>query len=682
MRIAVRKGMTGAPRILRRILSGHLPGFERGAAHDNPDTPLGRQVRIYREVRTILLVLLATFLSTLLRMWIGKKFGLTPTYITFLPVVLYSATWGGTAAGLWATFFSILAGEWLYRHGSSFGVSGPPNRALMAIFLVMSGGISVVAGSIRSYAGRARRQEEEALRAQERYLDENRSLNEMTMRLAAIVESSTDAIIGKDPRGTITSWNHGAEKIFGYKAEEMIGQSVKRLLPPGNEGEEDEILAEIQQGRAVERPNAIRVTKDGRCIHTFLSVSPLLNGSGEVIGAAKIARDITATLDMERQLRQSQKMDAIGKLTGGVAHDFNNLLGIVIGSLDLLKDKVENDTEAHASWKLAMGAALRGADLTKRLLGFSSVEQLTATRIELSVSIRNIMELARQLLGPEIKVVLNMGEVPTVMVDAGGLEAALLNLAINARDAMPLGGDLSVVTCVRTLDSSLSKQLHTSMKEGSYVCISVSDSGTGMSQEVLDRAFEPFFTTKPRGRGTGLGLSMVYGFARQSQGAVHIHSELAHGTTVTIYLPFAEQPSRQEPLTECGPEEEVKRVGATVLLVDDEAGLVEIATRYLQQLGYTTLTANDGPSALRLLESTEAVDVLVTDVVMGGGMDGMELAEQVHAARPAIRIIYSSGFPADALSNRKLPLDNSHVLQKPYRLAELAEVIQRSCMDS
>ncbi len=678
MFIAIHDRMTAAHRVVGRVLSGQLPGVD----HPYHQDATRRRSAVYLEVRKVLLVLLVTFVSTLLRIWIGRKLGLTPTYMTFLPVVLYSATWGGTTAGLWATLFSTLAGEWLHRHAAAYGVNETANRVVMILFIVMSTGISVVAGSIRSYAFRSRVQGEEARRAQALYLDENRHLNETSTRLAAIVESSTDAIIGTDPQGIVTSWNRGAEKIFGYTAAEMIGESVKWLLPPGHEQEEEEILAEVRQGQAVERPNAIGVTKEGRLTHTHLSISPLLNGSGEVIGAAKIARDITATLDLERQLRQSQKMDAIGQLTGGVAHDFNNLLGIVIGSLDLLKDKVAEDTEAHSSWKMAMGAAVRGADLTRRLLAFSSVEQLTATRIQLNASIRNIMELAGQLLGPEIKVSLNLAElIPSVMVDAGGLEAAILNLAINARDAMPHGGNLSVSTYVRTMDAAVSKQMHSALKAGSHVCISVSDSGSGMSQEVLDRAFEPFFTTKPRGRGTGLGLSMAYGFARQSQGAIRIWSQPAQGTTVMIYLPFAEQASRQEPAVEveraCG----VDRHGGTILLVDDEAGLLEIATRYLQHLGYTTMTANDGPEALRLLESTATVDVLVTDVIMGGGMDGLELAQQVRARRPEIRIIYSSGFPTGALPNRRLPLENSRVLQKPYRLTELAEVIGRSFMD-
>ena len=490
-------------------------------------------------------------------------------------------------------------------------------------------------------------------------------------QLAAIVASSDEAIIGKDIRGTITGWSRGAEEMFGYTADEMIGRSIRCLLPPGADGEEEAILRQLRNREVVQVSDAVRVTKGGRHIHASLSIAPVVDADGRVVGAAKIARDLTDKTKLMRQLQQSQKMEAIGQLTGGVAHDFNNLLTIIVSSLDLQREFLEGNPGALESWKLAHGAALRGADLTRRLLGFASVQQVTATPLSLDASIRNVADLLRHALGPAIalSIFVEPGLEP-VLADPVDLENALLNLAINARDAMRNGGEVSISVKRCVVGDDFVSEAGNDCKPGNYACIAVKDSGTGMPPEVVDRAFEPFFTTKERHRGTGLGLSMAYGFAKRSQGCIRICSALEKGTEVTLFLPLAQWPVAN---VESVRHEESSGVGIHVLMVDDEAGILAASVSYLRRLGYTAFAATDGADALALLATGISVDVMVTDIVMGGGMDGLELAQEVHQAYPAIRIVYSSGFAVGAHCGKTMPVAGSLMLRKPYRLSELGD---------
>jgi PAS domain S-box-containing protein len=498
--------------------------------------------------------------------------------------------------------------------------------------------------------------------------------DEACLRLAAIVESCHDAIIGKDAAGIVTSWNSGAEAIFGYTCSEMIGSPIKRLLPPERLYEEDEILKRILRDESVDHLNSTRITKDGRTIHVCLTISPIKDSSGRIVGASKIARDITQTRNFERQLLHCQKMEAIGQLTGGIAHDFNNLLGIVVGNLDLLEGLVAADPSALCRTRTAQKAAARCSDLTRRLLAFSSNERLKPVATDLRHSIRNIMEMSAGALGPQIELSTDFANSdPPVFVDPAGLETALLNLLVNARDAMPNGGSVKIATRSVQLDGDHLQDLHDKLAPGTYALVSVTDNGQGMSRETLERAFEPFFTTKERGRGTGLGLPMVYGFARQSHGTVHIYSEPGLGTTVSLYLPVAHGYAPVFPSipVASGP----LKIGGTVLLVDDEAGLLDIASAFLNKLGYTTLVANDAAQALRVLAETPQIDLMLTDIIMPGGMNGVDLARTVRELMPSIKIIYTSGFPSDALALKNFTLEGGTLLNKPYRLAELGAAI-------
>jgi PAS domain S-box-containing protein len=505
---------------------------------------------------------------------------------------------------------------------------------------------------------------------------ERRKMDEVRRQLAAIVESSEDAIIGKDLDGRITSWNEGAHRTFGYTAEEMLGQPIAMLLPADRLEEETDILSRIRRGETAAPIETLRRTKSGKFIHVSLAISPILDPSGRVIGASKIARNISERKKLESQLYQSQKMEAIGQLTGGIAHDFNNLLGVVLGNLDLLERLVPDNEKALKRVGTAQKAAERGADLTRRLLKFSSSVELKSGPTHLHHSVRNVLELA-QSTGDELKLSASLDEdLSMVLMDAAGFESALLNLIVNARDAMPNGGSLTISTQLKALDEGYPLVLAGELKAGSYACVSVSDTGIGMSKETMERVFEPFFTTKPRGKGTGLGLAMVYGFAKQSGGAVGIYSEPGHGTTVALYLRLAGdaaapvRAATQRPLR-------VKH-SCKVLVVDDNKDLLEIAMAYLGEMGHTAYQAADGASALAIVDQHRDFDLLVTDVIMPGGMNGAELAQKVREVLPHIKIVYSSGFPADSLAERSMPLVDGYLLYKPYQLSEFGAAVRQA----
>jgi nitrogen-specific signal transduction histidine kinase/CheY-like chemotaxis protein len=401
-------------------------------------------------------------------------------------------------------------------------------------------------------------------------------------------------------------------------------------------------------------------------------LSPLESAEGILVTAA--IRDISERKQLARQLYQSQKMEAVGQLTGGIAHDFNNLLGVIIGNLDLLERLVTGNEAAIKRVQTAQKAATRGADITRRLLVFSTNEELKPSVVLLGDSVQNTIELAARALGAEIKIITHVNKpVPSLFVDPAGLESALLNLVMNARDAMPEGGSIIIASQVRNIDDSHPAVHAGDLKAGRYVCVSITDTGSGMSRETLERAFEPFFTTKPRNKGTGLGLAMVYGFVKRSGGAVRAYSELGQGTTVSLYLPFVEDLS--QPLPADAPQPLDAKLGGTVLVVDDEGDLLEVALAYLTEMGFTALDAKDGASALEVIAQHGEIDLMITDIVMPGGMNGVELVQRALALHPNLRIIYSSGFPAEALAERSMPLVDGPLLRKPYQRSEFAAIV-------
>jgi signal transduction histidine kinase len=388
-----------------------------------------------------------------------------------------------------------------------------------------------------------------------------------------------------------------------------------------------------------------------------------------------IGRDMTESIKLESQLRQAQKMEAVGQLTGGVAHDFNNLLAVVTGSLELILDQpgLTPATIAHAN--NALHAAETGAELTRRLLAFARQQPLSPKTVDANTLLRNMTHLLARTLGQHIDVQFSAGAgLWPVMIDPANLESALANLAVNARDAMPDGGRLTIETANATLDEEYAR-LNPEAKPGDYVSVIVTDTGTGMEPEVLERIFEPFFTTKEAGRGTGLGLSMVFGFIKQSGGHIKAYSEPGHGTSVRLYLPRAEGALRAAEAPVPQPAPRASR-SARILVVEDSKAIRQVVLSQLARLGYQTLEAADAASALKVIDAGEPVDLLFTDIVMPGGMSGLVLARAARQRRPDLKVLFTSGFPGAHLAGGDETIDADAMIGKPYRFQELATKIR------
>ena len=384
------------------------------------------------------------------------------------------------------------------------------------------------------------------------------------------------------------------------------------------------------------------------------------------------ARDVTERRRLEQELRQSQKMEAVGQLTGGLAHDFNNLLATIGGSLEVLRLLLKQGRVAEFDRYLlsASGAVKRAAALTHRLLAFARRQTLDAKPTDLHRLVADIEELVRRTVGPAVKLeVVGTSGLWSTLVDQNQLESALLNLCINARDAMPDGGRLTIEMANQWLDERVAREQE--IPPGQYLSLCVSDTGTGMPPEVIARAFDPFFTTKPLGQGTGLGLSMVYGFARQSGGQARIYSESGKGTTVCIFLP-RHRSDAQIPVPELGvPQSGPAQAGTTVLLVDDEPTIRMVAQQVLREHGYTTLEAEDGVQAMRILQSPQRIDLLVTDVGLPGGINGRQLADAGRIVRQGLKVLFITGYAENAVIGHGHLEPGFHVMTKPFELAEL-----------
>jgi CheY-like chemotaxis protein len=367
-------------------------------------------------------------------------------------------------------------------------------------------------------------------------------------------------------------------------------------------------------------------------------------------------------------------MDAIGRLTGGVAHDFNNLLAIIHGNSELVRDRLEAGTDLAEMTDDVIGAAARGAELVKRLLAFARMQHLEPASVDLGERIPNVIGLLQRALGENVQLQVRMAEeLWPAIIDPTQVDDALLNLAINSRDAMPDGGTLTIETQNVHLDEDYAAH-HVEVAPGDYVMLAVSDTGTGMEPEVLARAFDPFFTTKEEGQGTGLGLSQVFGWVKQSGGHIKIYSEVGHGTTIKLYLPRAVAegavaPAPAEPVPPGGDE--------TILVVEDNANVRKTVVRQLHDLGYRSVEADSGASALKLVAEGLSFDLLLTDVVMPGGMTGYQLADQLRRARPDTRVLFTSGYTELARSADQLSRRDS-LLSKPYRKQDLGRAVRRA----
>jgi PAS domain S-box-containing protein len=492
--------------------------------------------------------------------------------------------------------------------------------------------------------------------------------------LSAVLEAAPDAVVILDAHGTIEFVNTQVEKSFGFARAELLQKPAQILFSQDVLTNSMFALVDSTGGMTAARDVALECQRrDGASFPVELGLRPVQ--VGETHHLIIVSRDMTERRAMERQLHQSQRMDSIGQMTGGLAHDFNNLLGVIVGNLDLLEPHVAGDERAVARVRTALRAAMRGSDLTKRLLAFSGRQQLNPQPTRVNQLIDELLEMLPRTLGPEIRVTAKLAaDLPSATVDASGLEGALLNLALNARDAMPNGGKLTIATSLVHLDRMHVGDRTGESKPGDYIRISVSDTGHGMTHETVGKVFEPFFTTKARGKGTGLGLAMVYGFVKQSNGNIRIYSEVGIGTTFTLYLPRA----AADAVTLASEVVSAKPLGpvrGTVLIVDDEVDLLEIAVSYCEEMGLTVLHATDGPSAIELVEDHPHVDLLLTDVVMPGGMNGVVLAKRLRARYPEIRVAYCSGFPSSALADRSQLSVDGPLINKPYSKVEFIRTV-------
>jgi len=512
-------------------------------------------------------------------------------------------------------------------------------------------------------------------------------LLESERRLRDLVDSVVDyAIFQLDKDGVVATWNRGAERIKGYPADEIIGRHFSVFYTEEDlaAGLPARVLATAASEGKFEA-EGWRVRKDGSRFWASIVVDPIRNDIGEVVGFAKVTRDITERMETQRVLRETQeqlvvaqRMEAVGQLSGGIAHDFNNLLMIIMGNLERVRHEAQKLDGRTPSLQQSINNAMRGAQraaaLTQRLLAFSRRQPLNPKVLDLNTYLPGVADFLERSLGETIE--LEVAGAPglwPIEVDVPQLETSLVNLAVNARDAMPNGGKLTVEASNHMLDREY-RRANPEVAPGQYALISVSDAGEGMTPDVLARAFEPFFTTKEVGQGTGLGLSQVYGFVKQSGGHVKIYSEAGHGTTVKLYFPRA-----RGQVNDVEAESDVP-LGSddseVILVVEDDKDLRWYLIEALRDLGYRTIGAPDADAALKVLEQQSLkVDLMLTDVIMPG-MNGRELSNAAQELRPGLKVLFMSGYSGNAVVHHgRVDLD-VHLIQKPVSLQDLTARIR------
>ncbi|MBB4378350.1 signal transduction histidine kinase/CHASE3 domain sensor protein/ActR/RegA family two-component response regulator [Bradyrhizobium sp. CIR48] len=498
--------------------------------------------------------------------------------------------------------------------------------------------------------------------------------------LQSTFHSMAEAVLVIDAEGNVLLSNPAAERMLLHRA----GMNLRNLRALSDVFHGDGVTpmkadelpsVRVLRGEKFEDLEMIVRPHSGNAPrHLMISGRPMLDGQGDITGAVLVYHDATMSRETERQLYQSQKLDAIGKLTGGVAHDFNNMLTVISGNTETLVASLKQQPELQRAARLIDDAAERCAELIQHLLAFARRQPLQPRNVEINAAIADIAKLLRPTLGEQIQIetVLEQGPM-TAHIDPSRLTNAVLNMAINARDAMPNGGKLLLETHRVVLDEAYA-QAHADVVAGPYVMLAVSDTGTGMSPDIQQKAFEPFFTTKEVGKGSGLGLSMVYGFVKQSGGHIKIYSEENHGTTIKLYLPpgegAADVAAAAAPQVEGGAE--------TIFVVEDDNLVRNFVTAQLESLGYKTVAAPDGKSALELIAAGQPFDLLFTDVVIPGGMSGRDLADEVAKLRPGVKVLYTSGYTDNAIVHHGKLDDGVMLLTKPYRRNQLAEMIRKA----
>lgn len=507
-------------------------------------------------------------------------------------------------------------------------------------------------------------------------ISDRKSLEQDRARLAAIVEYSEDAIVSMSVDCIIISWNRGAERQYGYTAEEIIGRSLSVLFPPDHYEEYLQILKDVRQGKPVAEYETARRRKDGTLIDTCVKIFPIEVRDREVVGVSKISRDVTAIKKLEAQFIEAQKMEVVGQLAAGMAHDFNNLLFVILNLSDQMMQKLEAGAPLLKDAETIRQAAERAARLTRQLLVFSRRESAAPVVLDLNDVVKSQEKMLRQIVDEYIDLTIVRGaQVGRVRADSGYLGQLLLNLAANARDAMPDGGKLAITTSNATLDDAYAR-LHTGVIPGNYVRLSVSDTGTGISAQARAHLFEPFFTTKPKGKGTGLGLATCDIIVKQCGGHIGVSSEPGSGTTFEVYLPVAGEPlavSTQPP----GVGEAVLRGMETLLVIEGERDVRNLICSAMESLGYTALRASNGQEGLRVARENKGspVRLVISDVSLPQ-MGGNLMAEWLKLAGPELCFIFTSGYADDAVAPQGPPAERLAYHPKPCTSTKLACLVR------
>jgi PAS domain S-box-containing protein len=508
--------------------------------------------------------------------------------------------------------------------------------------------------------------------------------HEELRRSAAVLQgtfnSMAEAVLVIDTKGAVVLANAAAQTVLTYRPGMTTDQLKQTAVVYRADGSTLMPLDEMPsvcalRGEQFDGKEIISHRHgSGEIVHLVISGAPLYDASGAISGAALVYHNITAARETERQLQQAQKLDAIGKLTGGVAHDFNNMLTVITGTTETLVAELARQPELQSVARLIDDAAERCGELIRHLLAFARKQTLQPRNVDINGAVLDIAKLLRPTLGEQIEIetILERG-ITTSHIDPSQLAHSVLNMAINARDAMPNGGKLLLETRNVVLDEAYA-QANADVRAGPYVMLAVSDSGSGMPAEVRDKAFEPFFTTKDVGKGSGLGLSMVYGFVKQSGGHIKIYSEQGHGTTIRVYLP----PARGAADAATSAAAPIAGGHETIMVVEDDSLVRNFVVVQLQGLGYKTIAAADSRAAMALVENGEPFDLLFTDVIMPGGMTGRQLADEVTKRRPAMKVLYTSGYTDNAIVHHGRLDEGVLLLTKPYRKSQLAQMVRRA----
>ncbi len=490
-------------------------------------------------------------------------------------------------------------------------------------------------------------------------------------RLEAVIDASPLAIAAADMDGNLIGWNRAAEEMFGWESEEVIGKPLP-TVPDEERADFEALRARAMAGEALSAQDVRRKKRDGTPVDVRFWTAPLRGPEGEVRGTIAVMADVTNQRRLEQQFAQSQKMEAIGRLAGGVAHDFNNVITVISGYGQMLLEGVRKDPVLHEAAQEVLNSADRAAALAGQLLSFSRRSVIQPRVLDINALVSNMERLLGRVIGEdiELKTFLHPGVGP-IRADPGQIEQVIMNLAVNARDAMPSGGKLLIETANVQLDTAYAGT-HAGVRPGPYVMVAVTDTGVGMDAETKAHLFEPFFTTKERGKGTGLGLSTVYGIVKQHGGDIWVYSEPGKGSTFKIYLPRVIAPV----VTEEGPREEpVRRGTETILLVEDEAGVRKLVRDVLEQRGYHVLEAGSGDEALAVAAKHDRIDMLLTDVVMPR-MGGRELAHELTRLRPGLPVLFLSGYTDEVIADQKILGTGADFLQKPFAPDVLARKIR------